>query len=402
MFNATIDDLEAGCEDLEQEERPDLTEERSLTGPDSSEDRDGTASLSSSSDDWIEGDESSSVGNVWMERCAVSTPSKTPSELNIDASPVSRPGAGRVMEGRIVKRRRKKARRLNYTEELGMPVPHEPNHPTKAKWKPKKSSLLRFVDNGFGLSKINYQNSYGFIVNGMQIRSKHAVQAQNVFRHLVREAEVIGMKVNTDKTGMVCFSDAAVYKAEAFIDDADGQRIRCGETLKALGMRFSSKPDMSTHVDWILKSLRSRLWMLRNLKRSGFSTDELVTVYKTIIRPVEDYGCVVYHSSLTDAQDEALERLQTQALKCIYGPFRSGRKLRKDAGLETLRGRRIELCDKFAKKSATNPCFAHWFPLKTTRTSNRARKTNEIYLEEKARCIAINLQIHQYTISGEE
>ena len=250
----------------------------------------------------------------------------------------------------------------------------------------KKASLLRFVDDGFGLSKINYENSYGFIVNGMQIRSKHAVQAQNVFRHLVREAEAIGMKVNTDKTGMVCFSDAAGCKAEAFIDDADGQRIRCGESLKALGMRFSSKPDMTAHVEWMLKSLRSRLWMLQNLKRSGFSTEELVTVYKTIIWPVADYGSMVYHSSLTDSQDEALERIQTQALKCIYGPFRSERKLRKAAGLETLRSRRVELCDKFARKSAANPHFAHWFPIKTTRTSNRVKKTNEIYLEEKARC----------------
>ena len=277
-------------------------------------------------------------------------------------------------------------RRLNYTCEMRQEVPCEPNHKTEAKWKGKAANLLRFVDDGFGLSKINFENSYGFEVNGIRYRSKHAVQAQNVFRHLVRRAEDIGMKVNTDKTGMVCFSDALAYKAEAFIEDADGQRLRCGETMKALGMRFSSRPDMSAHVEWVAKNMRMRLWMLRNLKRSGFNTEELVTVYKTMIRPVADYACVVYHSSLTDEQDELLERVQAQALKCIFGPFKSGRVLRGEACIETLRSRRIVLCDKFARKSLSNPRFSHWFPVKSTRTSARAGKCQEIFLEQKARC----------------
>ena len=84
-----------------------------------------------------------------------------------------------------------------------------------------------------------------------------------------------------------------------------------------------------------------------------------------MIRPVADYACVVYHSSLTDAQDEELDRLQNHALKCIYGQF-SGRKLREMAGITTLRERRETLCDKFAGKLLGNPLFLHWFPLKET------------------------------------
>ena len=194
------------------------------------------------------------------------------------------------------------------------------------------------------------------------------------------------MKVNKEKTGILCVSDASAYKAEAFIEDQDGKQIRSGDSLKALGMRFSSKPDMSAHVDWVAKSLRSRLWMLRNLKRSGFSCDELVTVYKTMIRPVAEYGCVVYHSSLTDEQDELLDRIQTQALKSIFGPFKSGRKLRAEAGISTLRERRIHLCDKFARKSLANPRFSHWFPIKKTRASSRNRKGQEVFVENYARC----------------
>ena len=73
---------------------------------------------------------------------------------------------------------------------------------------PRLAILLRFVDDGFCLSRVNYENSLGFVVNGTKHRIKHAIQCQNVFRHLVRNAEEIGMKVNTDKTTLVCFSDA--------------------------------------------------------------------------------------------------------------------------------------------------------------------------------------------------
>ena len=157
--------------------------------------------------------------------------------------------------------------------------------------------------------------------------------------------------------------------------------------MKALGMRFSSRPDMEEHVKWIEKSFRSRLWMLRNLKKSGFDIGELLQVYKTIVRPVAEYGAVVFHSGITDAQDERLDRLQNMAFKCIFGPFKSARKMRRLANLPTLRERRIHLCDKFARKALGNPRFAHWFPLRAGRvTASRNGKKKEAFLEEKARC----------------
>lgn len=226
-------------------------------------------------------------------------------------------------------------------------------------------------------------------MNGQHFRVKHAVQAQNVFRHIVRRAEQIGMVVNLKKTAMVCVSDALSYVADAFILDEDQGRIGCQDSFKALGMNFSNRPTMDEQVRSITKKFRARYWTLRNLKNSGFSTEELVTVYKTMIRPVADYACVVYHSSLTDEQDEALDRLQNHALKCIFGPL-SGRKLRELAGVMTLRARREELCDKFAAKLVENPLFSHWFPIKQTTTSTRNVVKQEKYVEFKARCDRLN------------
>ena len=128
--------------------------------------------------------------------------------------------------------------------------------------------------------------------------------------------------------------------------------------------------------------MRSRYWTIRNLRTNGFNSEELVHVYKTMLRPVVEYGCVVYHSSLTDDQDERIERLQDHALKCIFGPELSARRLRGLAGITTLRQRREDLVEKFARKCSNDPAFDHWFP----RRQGRSTRSKEIFMEEQARC----------------
>ena len=357
LFNATIDDLEEGCPDITAD--PCGVEDV----PPLQDDEDS---------DWAEDDTPEPAGS-----CLSSTPLRPSQGPSWDDSPVLPPGKR--------KRRKRRPRRLNMTADREE-VPHEPNDRTEAKWLHKLAALLRYIDDGFSITRVNYENSYGMTVNGIKHRVKHAIQSQNIFRHLVRKAEEIGMVVNAGKTSMLCVSDSLAYEADAFIIDGDGKRIGCQDTFKALGMHFSNRPDMWAQVRAIQKKIRSRLWMLRNLKNSGFTAEELVTVYKTMVRPVADYGAVVYHSSLTDQQDELLENLQNSALKCIFGPGISARKMRDTAGIATLRSRREEMCDKFALKCAANPLFSRWFPLKTTRTSARAGKVKEVYLETKARC----------------
>ena len=152
---------------------------------------------------------------------------------------------------------------------------------------------------------------------------------------------------------------------------------------------------MDAHVEYVKKSVRSRLWTIRNLKNSGFTSEELVRVFITIIRPVFEYAVVVYHSSITDEQDEDLENLQNKALKMIFGPGTSAREMRRQAGIETLRARREHLCDKFAEKCAAMPAFGHWFVKKTSRTS--ARFKAETYVETKARCERLkNSPLHYF------
>ena len=356
LFNATIDDLEEGCGDIEQAE--DLNQEES-----------------DSEEDLLEPEPPPKAAFPSTPvRRQVTTP------FNPESSPICGPQPFKDM------RKKKKIRRLDMTGQGELPVPHKDNARTEAKWKYKKSPLLRFVDYGFGLTKINFENSVRFIVNGVPYRVKHSVQARNMLRHMVKRAEQIGMVVNTSNTAIMCMSDSLSYKAEAYILDDDQKRLTSTDSLKALGVRFSCRPTMDAQVEHIKKSFRSRFWMLRNLKSNGFSDAELVTVYKTLLRPVDDYALVVYHSSLTDQQDEALEGLQTMSLKCIYGPKISARKMRSLAEVTTLRSRREEMVEKFAAKISQHPRFDKWFPRKDTRCSRRSAVHSEVFLESKARC----------------
>ena len=361
LFNATIDDIEDGCQDLVDTAITDQDREELDSSDDPSKDE---LSL-------LRGNHTSMP--TWPGRADGPC---------MDDSPIRR-----LYEKR--KRKRRKIPALELTIEGHQTVPDEPNDRTEARWIHTLPTLRQFIDDGFTLSKINFKNSYGFEVNGFRYGSKHAVQAQNVFRHMVKNAERLGMKVNASKTDMICVSDSLSFEAEAYILDSDGNRIGCSKSIRALGLHFSSKPNMDAQVAHIQRSVRGRFWILRNLKKNSFTQDELVRVYISMIRPVLDYGSVVYHSALTDEQDYALECLQTHALKCIFGPRISARKMRSMAGITTLRDRRVKQCDKFSGKLSKDPRFESWFLRKMTRRSGRSTRApnnNEIYLETKARC----------------
>ena len=106
---------------------------------------------------------------------------------------------------------------------------------------------------------------------------------------------------------MLCVSDASSYKAIAHIIDSHGGRIEAGGLMKILGFHFLGKPTIHAHVDALRKRFRRRYWCLYHLRRAGFDDEELARVYRTVILPLADYCAIVYHSMLTDEQDQIVE-----------------------------------------------------------------------------------------------
>ena len=190
------------------------------------------------------------------------------------------------------------------------------------------------------------------------------------------------MKANYIKTKAMLISELKSYLPTAHFIDTTGTTVRVEDSMKILGFHFSSDPNMSAQVNSIKKKFILRTWISRHLGNQGFSRADLIKVYKSVILPVHGYCSCVYNSSLTFSLASALERLQAQALKSIFGYEHSYRALLELSGLETLQVRRDNRCRKFAQKCLTSPRFRQWFPLNTIARPTRGQLP---YLESFAK-----------------
>ena len=72
------------------------------------------------------------------------------------------------------------------------------------------------------------------------------------------------------------------------------------------------------HVEAISYKAASRLHFLKQLKRSGAGQNDLLCFYGTVTRPVLEYACPAWHSSLRAAQSKTIEAIQRRAVQIIF------------------------------------------------------------------------------------
>ena len=266
---------------------------------------------------------------------------------------------------------------------LNTRVEKEYDRPGFKAWESFLLSVLKYVDDNIIHEKLCMDGS---VIDQNGEKRVRATRSQNLFRQITRIAELLGMKVNADKTMVLCISDSRTYKAAAYIEDADGVRIDSVDALKILGLNFSRNPDMKAQVDAICWKFRARIWTLRHLHHRGFSQGDLLRVYKSTILPCHDYCSNVFHSSLTLSQTIILERLQSKALKAIYGYNPSYRELMEMSGLTTLRARREQRELAFARKCASSERFGRWFPPNEVARDTREKLPYEEKFARTHRC----------------
>ena len=261
-------------------------------------------------------------------------------------------------------------------------VPPSLTNRVEPTWRPRPISVRKFVDNNLSNEKL-YMKEVPTIETDEEIfRNARAGQSEAMFRHITSRSETQCLKVNTDKTTLLAVSAATSYRTKTHIYDSNNNRIDCSDTLKALSFIFNQEADISDQVESLCKRFRTRNWALRDLRKSSFTEADLLTVYKSTIRPVIEYSSVIYHPQLTSEQTHYIEKQQTLALKNIYGNEYSQRRLLELSGLPTLEQRRQDACLRFAQKVSVNPRFTHHF--KKRRAGRRARHT-KLFVEQNAR-----------------
>ena len=117
---------------------------------------------------------------------------------------------------------------------------------------------------------------------------------------------------------------------------------------KLLGVWISEDLSWSRNCKEICKQAFSRVCMITKLKYAGVSKEDLLDIYILFIRSVTEYCSVVFHSSLTQQQNNKLETIQKTCLKVILGDMYVDYPAALEmCGLQTLHNRRQERCLNF-------------------------------------------------------
>ena len=115
------------------------------------------------------------------------------------------------------------------------------------------------------------------------------------------------------------------------------------EHNKMLGVTISNNLTWSKHVDNIVSKAGKRVYMLYQLKRAGISQNDLVKIYVSIIRPVLEYACPVWSTSLPKYLSDAIEMFQKHVLRSIHPGLHYDDVLVL-VGLQSLKMRRDNIC----------------------------------------------------------
>ena len=97
----------------------------------------------------------------------------------------------------------------------------------------------------------------------------------------------------------------------------DGNPIERVHVFKLLGVYLTETLNWDENTTGICSKANKRLHFLKLLKRSGMGTDDLIYYYKAVVRPVLEYACVLWHSSITKEQKHRLDSVQRRALRII-------------------------------------------------------------------------------------
>ena len=159
------------------------------------------------------------------------------------------------------------------------------------------------------------------------------------------------MRINARKTKemIICFcrNDNHVASISRIaLDDNDIERVT---QAKVLGVTLSSDLSWNAHVDTIVSKARKRVFTIYQLKRAGIRQCDLLRMYVSVIRPVLEYACSVWHTSLPMYLSDHIETIQKRCLRTIF-PGYSYDEARSISNLPTLFERRTKLCQSYFRK----------------------------------------------------
>ena len=199
---------------------------------------------------------------------------------------------------------------------------------------------------------------------------------------IARWTEENKMQLNEKKSNYMLISRSHTdVSTRIKLNDQTLERIHA---TKLLGVWITDTLDWELNTRELCKKAYVRITLLTRLKYAGAEIPDLVRIYTTFIRCLLEYCCVVWHSSLTLAQSESIERVQKTSLRIILGnEYENYQQALEHCCLEKLKSRRETLCLRFGKKCVKSAKHQHLFPLNPPVEVNLRRR--ELYQVNRTR-----------------
>ena len=104
---------------------------------------------------------------------------------------------------------------------------------------------------------------------------------------------------------------------------------------KPLGVLRNEKLNFKQHIDTTILKINKGIFVIKKL-RNSFPRKSLMTIYKAFLRPLIDYGDIIYDQPQNESFCEKLESVQYKATLEITGAIQgtSREKIYQELGLE--------------------------------------------------------------------
>ena len=175
--------------------------------------------------------------------------------------------------------------------------------------------------------------------------------------------------INASKSDFIIFTRSQdKFTTRLSINNETLNRVN---SICFLGLWISEDMSWDLNTREVCKKAYMRTSMLSKLKYVGVKQQDLLLIYKLFIRSCLEYCSIVYHSSLTIQQSNAMERVQRVCLRLILASeYIDYEQALRSCNLSKISQRRENRALSFAHKALKHPKHKSMFPISEDYLSN--------------------------------
>ena len=193
------------------------------------------------------------------------------------------------------------------------------------------------------------------------------------------------MKVNKQKTKAMKFSRSKTKDFPLEVSFSNNLYLEVVHEFKLLGIMIQDDLKWQKNTNYMCQKARGKIWLIRNMKKSGLDERELIDAYCKEVRSLLELAVPVWHSGLSKAQSNQIERIQKCSLAAILGEkYTTYKNALHISNLDTLQNRREKICRKFIQKNMASPYPLLQEKFKAYNTRDQSKKVKEFQCRTKA------------------